>query len=59
MARSKGGESLQHYLSEKVFNRADASTLAPSEDGAKGFDTFMKGYKAGLIIERAAIDAMK
>lgn len=59
MARSKGGESLQHYLSEKVFNRADASTLAPSEEGAKGFDTFMKGYKAGLIIERAAIDAMK
>ena len=53
------GESLEHYLSEKVFPGSAGSTLSPSEEGSKGFAAFMDRYKAGLVIERAAIDAMK
>jgi len=59
MVRRADGESLEHYLSEKVFSGSAASTLSPSEEGSNGFAAFMDRYKAGLIIERAAVDAMK
>jgi sugar (pentulose or hexulose) kinase len=59
MVRRKDGESLEHYLSEKVFSGSAGSTISPSEEGSNGFAVFMQRYKAGLIIERAAIDTMK
>ena len=59
MGRRKNGESLEHYLSEEVFSSGYSSTLSPSTGGANGFATYMERYKAGLIIERAAIDALR
>lgn len=58
MVRRKEGESLQHYLSDKVFSHSATSTMFPSEEGSKGFAVFMEGYRTGLIIEQAAIEAM-
>lgn len=59
MVRRADGESLEHYLSGRVFSGSAGSTLSPSEEGSKGFAAFMDRYKAGLIIERTAIDAMR
>ncbi len=53
------GESLGDYLNAKVFAGQEGSELAPNPQGVKGFDDFIQIYKAGLPIERAAVDSMK
>lgn len=55
----KQGESLGDYLNAKVFAGQEGSELAPNPEGVKGFDDFIAIYKAGLPIERAAVDSMK
>lgn len=55
----KNGESLGDYLNDHVFAGQAGSELAPNPEGVKGFDDFIQVYKAGLPIERAAVDAMK
>lgn len=52
------GESLGDYLNNKVFAGQEGSELAPDPEGVKGFDEFIEIYKAGLPIQRAAIDSM-
>ena len=54
-----GGEALESYLSAKVFAAAEATTISPDIDDARGFATFMERYKNGLGIERAAVDGLK
>lgn len=56
---NKQGETLGDYLNAKVFAGQEGSELAPNPDGVKGFDEFIQIYKAGLPIERAAVDSMK
>ncbi len=56
---NKQGESLGDYLNTKVFAGQEGSELAPNPQGVKGFDDFIQIYKAGLPIERAAVDSMK
>jgi len=53
------GELLESYLSAKVFADQKGETLAPDEQDVKSFAVFMERYKAGLVIERAAVDALK
>jgi len=55
----KNGESLDDYLNHCVFAGQTGSELAPDPAGVKGFDEFIQVYKAGLPIERAAVDTMK
>ncbi len=55
----KNGEDLDDYLNHCVFAGQTGSELAPDPAGVKGFDEFIQTYKAGLPIERAAVDAMK
>lgn len=55
----KKGESLGDYLNQQVFAGQAGSELAPNPEGVKGFDDFIQIYKAGLPIERAAVDSMK
>lgn len=55
----KEGRSLEAYLNSCVFAGQEGSELSPDEEGVKGFDDFIQIYKAGLPIERAAVDAMK
>ena len=54
-----GGETLESYLSAKVFAAAEATTISPDIDDARGFATFMERYKNGLGIERAAVNGLK
>lgn len=58
MIQKAEGESLGAYLNSKVFAGQEGSELAPNPEGVKGFDEFINIYKAGLPIERAAVDSM-
>lgn len=55
----KQGESLSEYLDNRVFAGQKGSELAPDPEGVKGFDEFITIYKAGLPIERAALESME
>ena len=51
--------SLADYLDKKVFAGSEGSTLDPDPADMEGFTQFMKAFRAGLPIERAAIDSMR
>ena len=55
----KENEPLEVYLSEKVFAGDKSKTIAPDQRDVDGFAAFMERYKAGIAIERAAVDALK
>ncbi|NCC08160.1 MAG: ATPase [Clostridia bacterium] len=57
-ANKKGGESLEEYLASKIFADAKCESVQPSAIDAAGFNAYMKAYKAGLAIERAAVDSL-
>ena len=52
-------ESLEGYLTNKVFVDENSTTIAPEQSDIEGFETFMERYKKGLVIERAAVDGIK
>lgn len=54
-------EPLETYLSNKVFAGAgeNSTTIAPDPGDVQGFAVYMERYKKGLVIERAAVDALK
>lgn len=56
MIKKGNDETLDEYLSNKVFAGQSGSTMEPIEDDVKGFDEFIARYKAGLAVERAAVD---
>jgi len=51
-------ETLEGFLSDKVFCGAKAVTLAPDADDVAGFDKYLEKYKRGLNVERAAVENM-
>ena len=57
--RKEAGEPLEAYLCDKVFAGQQASTIAPDAQDVAGFKTFMDRYRQGLVIERAAVDALR
>lgn len=59
MLRRSAQETLEAYLSDRVFAGEKVSTIAPDPADVAGFAQFMKRYKDGLIIERAAVDGLK
>jgi sugar (pentulose or hexulose) kinase len=52
-------EPLEAYLSNKVFAGEMGSTITPDPRDIEGFTAFMERYKKGLVIERAAVEALK
>jgi sugar (pentulose or hexulose) kinase len=52
-------ETLETYLSEKVFANEKGLTIAPDQKDMDGFAAFMERYKKGLGIERAAVDGLR
>ena len=56
MLRKEEGESLGHYLSEKVFAGAAGEEMKPDAAMAAGFEKFIERYKKGIPIEQAALD---
>ncbi len=53
------GETLTDFLNNKVFAGGDVYTLEPKKDDVDGFNAFAEKYKAGLAIERAAVENLK
>jgi hypothetical protein len=48
-------ETLEEYLSQKVFVEKTGMNISPNLKDVEGFEQFMKRYTEGLAIERAAI----
>jgi sugar (pentulose or hexulose) kinase len=59
LAGKKGNEPLEAYLSDKVFAGDKSKTIAPDPKDVEGFAAFMERYKAGIAIEKAAVEALK
>jgi sugar (pentulose or hexulose) kinase len=59
MLNNQRNESLEDYLSNKVFAGKNSTTIAPDPKDVVGFTAFMERYKKGLVIERAAVDVLK
>ena len=51
-------ESLENYLAQKVFVNAKSTTEYPAAEEVAGFNEYMKQYKAGLAVERAAVESI-
>ncbi|MGB7340841.1 MAG: hypothetical protein WBC91_18230, partial [Phototrophicaceae bacterium] len=58
MQNHAADESLEDFLADKVFAHENSVTITPNPEDVAGFTAFMKRYKAGLHIERAAVDAL-
>ena len=58
MKNKAEGETLSHYLNETVFAGNKGSKMEPAPEDAAGFDAFIKQYKAGFPIEKAAVEKM-
>jgi sugar (pentulose or hexulose) kinase len=59
MLHKATNEPLETYLSNTVFAGERGTTIAPDVADVNGFTAFMERYKKGLIIERAAVDALR
>lgn len=59
MVNKDAGEALENYLQNKVFGGDEGEKMDPDPEDVKGFDEFIKRYRAGFPIERAAVDALK
>ena len=59
MVNKDAGEALEDYLQNKVFGGDEGEKMDPDPEDVKGFDEFIKRYRAGFPIERAAVDSLK
>ncbi|MFS8604436.1 MULTISPECIES: xylulokinase [Priestia] len=56
MINKSENESLEDFLDDKVFKEVTAQEIYPDELDVKGFEAFIKRYKKGLVIEKAAAE---
>ena len=54
MLRKKDGETMEDYLTDRVFASAKSITLAPNPAGVEGFNSYIARYRACLAAENAA-----
>lgn len=59
MINKDGNETLDDYLAEKVFSGNKGSKMNPDPEDVAGFEAFIERYKAGLPIERAAVENLR
>jgi len=59
MLNGSDSMSLENYLSEQIFAKMVGTRVEPIKEDIDGFNTFIKRYKRGLPIERAAIENMQ
>lgn len=53
-ANKKDGQSLESYLEDDVFADAAGSVIEPDETDVKGFEEYLKLFKAGLSAQKDA-----
>ena len=58
LLHKEAGESLERFLSQKVFAGASGSTIRPDPAVAEGFNAYIRRYKALLEVEKAAVSAL-
>ena len=56
MKNKKENQPLEDFLNENVFGDMIGECVFPDKNDADGFAKYMKRYKSGLAIERAAVD---
>ena len=56
---NKGNKSLDDFLNDDVFGGEAGTKMEPVAADVEGFDKFIERYKAGLAIERAAVESLK
>ena len=56
MLNKKDGETLEEYLSNKVFSEQVGEEMLPNKKDVEGFNIFIERYKNGMPIEKAAIE---
>ncbi|MBI5965821.1 MAG: FGGY-family carbohydrate kinase [Chloroflexi bacterium] len=59
MLHKSENQPLEAYLADRVFADEKSIRLAPDQADIDGFTAFMERYKKGLVIERAAVDALR
>jgi len=57
--RKADGETLEEFLSRKVFAGQQSVRVEPDPQDLAGFDAFMRRYTRGLAVERAAVDHLE
>ena len=55
MVRKEEGETMEDYLSNKVFSNAKSVSVNPDPAGVAGFRKYLERYKAALAAEKAAV----
>ena len=58
LVRKQPGQSLEEYLEQEVFHGEKGIVEQPNPETVKGFNEFMKRYKAGLAIQKAAVESL-
>jgi len=58
-AKANTGETLDAYLRGRVFADAVFATVEPDAADVAGFATYLDRYRAGLAVERTAVDALQ
>lgn len=59
MKNKEEEETLTSYLAQKVFGGEEGERMDPVASDVEGFEAFMQNYKAGLAIERAAVESLR
>lgn len=59
MLEKTEGESLTDFLEYRIFEGAESITVEPDEEDVRGYEAFIERYKAGLVIEKAAVESLK
>ena len=53
------GETLEAYLSDKVFGKDAGKSMEPDEEIRRSFEMFLRRYVDCLAVEKAAVGALK
>ena len=59
MADRQTGETLEDYLSNRIFAGKMGDVVDPKPEDVDSFNEYIKRFRAGFPIERAAVDCLK
>ncbi len=57
-ALNGAGQTLDVYLNDRVFKGETGEEMLPKAEDVAGFDAFMQKYRAGLAMEKAAVETL-
>lgn len=58
LIEKEADEKLEEYLEKRIFKELSGETTEADEKDVEGFEKFMEHYKAGLSVEKCAIQVM-